>query len=389
MFSRKQTRSLKVGNLPVGGGAPVSVQTMGNADPHDAAACLRQLLSCAERGCDLFRLTVPDVAAARVLGEVKKASPIPIVADIHFDYRCALAALEAGADALRLNPGNIGSRDRVQAVARAAKAKGVPIRIGVNGGSLERGETLVSSALKHLKLLEDEGFYDVVISAKASNVAETQATYRELAEKTDCPLHLGVTEAGTLLPGAVRSSVALGILLSEGIGDTIRVSLTSKPEKEVKVGLEILRALGLRAPGPAITSCPTCGRTKVDLMSVAAQVEEALDVLYRDWGNNRIVESSNDRMVGCANNRIVELSSDRTGEGAERNSRIRDSEIRRFPKVAVMGCAVNGPGEAKGADIALCGGVGEFLLYERGRFVEKVSESEAVRKVVEHVVSFE
>jgi (E)-4-hydroxy-3-methylbut-2-enyl-diphosphate synthase len=375
MFSRTQTRSLKIGSLPLGGGAPVSVQTMCNVDPHDAAACLRQLLSCAERGCDVFRMTVPDVEAAKVLGEVKRQSPIPLVADIHFDYRCALAAIEAGTDALRLNPGNIGSRDRVQAVARAAKAKGVPIRIGVNGGSLEKGETLVSSALKHLKLLEDEGFRDVVISAKASNVAETLATYRELAERTDCPLHLGVTEAGTLLPGAVRSSVALGILLSEGIGDTIRVSLTNKPEKEVKVGLEILRALGLRAPGPSITSCPTCGRTKVDLVRVATQVEDALDVIYRDWemGNNRIVECSNGRMSDC-------------------DSKIRkfeNSKIRKFPKVAVMGCVVNGPGEAKGADIALCGGDGEFLLYVRGNFVEKVSQEDAVRKVVEHVVSFE
>lgn len=294
---------------------------------------------------------MPDVDAARVLGEVRKASPIPVVADIHFDYRCALAALAAGADALRLNPGNIGSRDRVQAVARAAKAKGVPIRIGVNGGSLEKGETLVSSALKHLKILEDEGFRDVVISAKASNVAETLATYRELAERTDCPLHLGVTEAGTLLPGTVRSSVALGILLAEGIGDTIRVSLTNKPEKEVKVGLEILRALGLRAPGPSITSCPTCGRTKVDLARVAAQVEDALETLYEDFRS------------------------------------FDPSTIRSFPRVAVMGCAVNGPGEAKGADVALCGGDGEFLLYVHGAFVEKVSEADAVRKVVEHVVS--
>ena len=359
MFSRKQTRSLKVGGLPLGGGAPVSVQTMGNADPHDAAACLRQLLACAARGCDLFRLTVPDLDAARVLGEVRKASPIPVVADIHFDYRCALAALAAGADALRLNPGNIGSRDRVQAVARAAKAKGVPIRIGVNGGSLERGETLVSSALKHLKILEDEGFHDVVISAKASNVAETLATYRELAERTDCPLHLGVTEAGTLLPGTVRSSVALGILLAEGIGDTVRVSLTNKPEKEVKVGLEILRALGLRAPGPSITSCPTCGRTKVDLARVAAQVEDALETLYFD----RPIQSSDPIRP------------------------FDHSTIRPFPHVAVMGCAVNGPGEAKGADVALCGGDGEFLLYVHGAFVEKVSEADAVRKVVEHVVS--
>ena len=353
MSSRERTRSLKVGGLPLGGGAPVSVQSMGNADPHDAAACLRQLLACAERGCDIFRLTVPDLDAARVLGEVRKASPLPVVADVHFDYRCALAALEAGADALRLNPGNIGSRDRVQAVARAAKAKGVPIRIGVNGGSLERGETLVSSALKHLKLLEDEGFFDVVISAKASGVAETLATYRELAERTDCPLHLGVTEAGTLVPGAVRSSVALGILLSEGIGDTLRVSLTGRPEKEVKVGLEILRALGLRAPGPSVTSCPTCGRTRVDLARVATQVEDALETLYRDWARRT------------------------SGRG----------RAERFPKVAVMGCAVNGPGEAKGADVALCGGAGEFLLYVRGAPVGKVSEEEAVRKVVEHVVS--
>ena len=350
---RRQTRQVKVGNLLVGGGAPVSVQTMCNVDPHDAKACLDQLLSCASFGCEIFRMTVPDLEAAKVLGEVKKQSPIPLVADIHFDYKCALAAIEAGADALRLNPGNIGSRDRVQAVARAAKAKGVPIRIGVNGGSLEKGETLVSSALKHLKLLEDEDFHDVVISAKASNVPETLAVYRELAERTDCPLHLGVTEAGTLIPGAVRSSVALGILLNEGIGDTIRVSLTNKPEKEVKVGLEILRSLGLRAPGPAITSCPTCGRTKVDLFRIAAQVEDALETLYND-PSNRTIEQSNNRT---------------------------------FPKVAVMGCAVNGPGEAKGADVALCGGDGEFLLYVRGKQVCKVGEEDAVRKVVEHVVS--
>ena len=351
---RRQTRQVRVGNVLVGGGAPVSVQTMCNVDPHDAAACLRQLTSCAELGCEIFRMTVPDLAAAKTLGEVRKSSPVPIVADIHFDYNCALAAIAAGTDALRLNPGNIGSRDRVQAVARAAKAKGVPIRIGVNGGSLEKGETLVSSALKHLKLLEDEGFRDVVISAKASNVTETLSVYRELAERTDCPLHLGVTEAGTLIPGTVRSSVALGILLNEGIGDTIRVSLTGKPEKEVKVGLEILRALGLRAPGPSITSCPTCGRTKVDLMRIASQVEDALETLYNDRYAQR--QTSN-------------------------------LKPQTFPRVAVMGCAVNGPGEAKGADVALCGGDGEFLLYVRGRLVEKVREDEAVRKVVEHVVS--
>ena len=334
----------------------MSVQTMANAGPHDAAALVEQVHSCAALGCDVFRLTVPDVEAAKVLGEVKKSSPIPLVADIHFDYRCALAAIEAGTDALRLNPGNIGSRDRVQAVARAAKEKKVPIRIGVNLGSLEKPlreeldagkidvpDALVRSALGHLKLLEDEGFRDVVISAKASNVLETLATYRLLAERTDCPLHVGVTEAGTLIPGAVRNSVALGILLSEGIGDTIRVSLTAKPEKEVRVGMEILRALGLREPGPAITSCPTCGRTKVDLMHVASQVEIALETLAKDG---------------------VEL-----------------------PRVAVMGCAVNGPGEAKGADVALCGGDGEFLLYVKGKQVCKVSEEDAAGKVIEYALS--
>ena len=353
---RRTTRAIKVGTLAIGGGAPVSVQTMANADPHDAAALVEQVRSCAALGCDVFRLTVPDVEAAKVLGEVKKSSPIPLVADIHFDYRCALAAIEAGTDALRLNPGNIGSRDRVQAVARAAKEKKVPIRIGVNLGSLEKDlreeldagkidvpEALVRSALGHLKLLEDEGFHDVVISAKASNVIETLATYRLLAERTDCPLHVGVTEAGTLIPGAVRNSVALGILLSEGVGDTIRVSLTAKPEKEVRVGMEILRALGLREPGPAITSCPTCGRTKVDLMHVASQVEIALETLAKDG---------------------VKL-----------------------PRVAVMGCAVNGPGEAKGADVALCGGDGEFLLYVKGKQVCKVSEEDAAGKVIEYALS--
>ena len=351
---RRTTRAIKVGTLAIGGGAPVSVQTMANVDPHDAAALVEQVRSCAALGCDVFRLTVPDVEAAKVLGEVKKSSPIPLVADIHFDYRCALAAIEAGTDALRLNPGNIGSQDKVQAVARAAKEKKVPIRIGVNLGSLEKGlrdeldagkidvpEALVRSALGHLKLLEDEGFHDVVISAKASNVLETLATYRLLAERTDCPLHVGVTEAGTLIPGAVRNSVALGILLSEGIGDTIRVSLTAKPEKEVRVGMEILRALGLREPGPAITSCPTCGRTKVDLMHVASQVEIALETLAKDG---------------------VKL-----------------------PRVAVMGCAVNGPGEAREADVGIAGGVDEALLFRHGEIITKIPASEVVPRLVEEV----
>ena len=349
-YRREQTRALRIGPLAMGGGAPVSVQTMATADPHDAAALIAQVTRCAEAGADLVRLTVPDVAAARVLGEVRRAVSVPLVADIHFDYRCALASIEAGADALRLNPGNIGARANVQAVARAAKAKGVPIRIGVNGGSLEKdlrakygaatAEALVESALRHVALLEDEGFRDIAISVKASDVLRTLAAYRLLATRTDCPLHLGVTEAGTFIPGTVRSSVALGILLAEGIGDTIRVSLTDLPEKEVKVGLEIVRALGLRAPGPSVTSCPTCGRTRVDVFRIAAEVEAALEQLQRERG------------------------------GAV------------LPHVAVMGCAVNGPGEAKGADVALCGGIGEFLLFRKGEPAGKVAPDRAVAAVL-------
>ena len=348
MFTRTQTRPLKIGKLPLGGGAPVSVQTMANVDPHDAAALTAQIARCAERGADLGRRTVPNIDAAKVFGEVRKASPVPLVADIHFDYRCALASIEAGADALRLNPGNIGGAEKVREVARAASARRVPIRVGVNGGSLEKDilekhggatpEALVESAMRHVKLLEDEGFRDIAISVKASDVART------LAERTDCPLHLGVTEAGTFIPGTVRSSVALGILLSEGIGDTIRVSLTDVPEREVKVGLEILRSLGLRAPGPSVTSCPTCGRTKADVMRVAAEVEEAME-----------------------------------GWCARHAGRARSPSA---PHVAVMGCVVNGPGEARDADIALCGGKGEFMLFVHGQLVGRVPEKEAAAAVL-------
>jgi len=380
------TRQVCVGKVAVGGGAPVSVQTMANVDPHDVASLAAQVERCAALGCDIFRLTVPDIESAKVLGELKrrlrdKGLGLGVVADIHFDYKCALAAIENGTDALRLNPGNIGSRDRVQAVARAAKEKRVPIRIGVNFGSLEKGldadvrtgrlavpEALCRSALGHLKLLEDEGFRDIVISAKASNVTDTLAVYRLLAERTDCPLHLGVTEAGTFLPGSVRNSVALGILLDEGIGDTIRVSLTDQPEKEVRVGMEILRSLGLKAPGPAITSCPTCGRTKVNLFKVAEEVESELEKLY--IGGEKRWRWTKDVSNSSVLPQTLKPSNPQTS----------------FPRVAVMGCVVNGPGEAKGADIALCGGDGEFLLYVKGKMVGKVSERDAARKVVEHVV---
>lgn len=353
-----RTRQIRVGSVPIGGGAPISVQTMLNDDPHDAVRLKRHLLSCQAAGADIVRLTIPDMEAAHVLGEVRRACDLPLVADIHFDFQCALAAIAAGADALRLNPGNIGGRDKVQAVARAAKERGVPIRIGVNLGSLEKdldqslrakganpspaaiAEALTTSAIRHLKLLEDEGFRDVVISAKASNVASTLATYRLLAERTDCPLHLGLTEAGTFVRGTVHSSVALGILLAEGIGDTIRVSLTDTPEREVRVGQEILRALGLRPGGVSVTSCPTCGRTKVNVQAVAEAIE-------------------------CELEKLVRLQPTRV-----------------LPHIAVMGCVVNGPGEAKGAEIALCGGQGEFMLYDHGKAVGKVPEAEAVSAVL-------
>ena len=349
MRARRQTRLVRAGDVAIGGGSPVSVQTMANADPHDAKALCAQLASCAALGCDIFRMTVPDARAAETLGEVRKASPIPIVADIHFDYRCALAALEAGADALRINPGNIGGRDRVRAVAQAAKEHGATIRVGVNMGSLEKGlprtpQGLCDSALRHVAMLEDEGFRDIVISAKASNVADTLEAYRLLAGATDCPLHLGVTEAGTLIPGTVRSSVALGALLAEGIGDTIRVSLTARPECEVRAGMEILRSLGMRPPGASVTSCPTCGRTTADVAAVAARIEEALE---------------------------------RRLAGLPRGSRL--------PRVAVMGCVVNGPGEAKDADVALCGANGEFMVYVKGEPTGRVSEEDAAGRVMEYV----
>lgn len=350
MTLRTNTRAMQVGTVALGGGAPVSVQTMANVEAHNEALLTEQVLRCAEAGADIVRLTVPDVAAAQVFAAVRRASPVPLVADIHFDWRCALVAIEAGADALRINPGNIGSRERIREVARAAQAKHIPIRVGVNGGSLEKdilaaygGATpaaLVESALRHTKLLEDEGFRDIVISVKASDVERTLAAYTLLAERTDCPLHLGVTEAGTQMRGTVHSSVALGILLNNGIGDTIRVSLTAAPEQEVRAGLEILRALKLRAPGAAVTSCPTCGRTMADVVHTAEAIEARLEKFYREH------------------------------PAAPRR------------RVAVMGCVVNGPGEARDADFALCGARGEFLVYVHGQLVGRVDDDKAADEIV-------
>jgi len=347
---RSETRRIVLGGVPIGGGAPVSVQTMANADPHDPAALLRQIGEAAELGCDIMRLTVPDARAADVFRLVRAKSPLPLVADIHFDYRLALAAIDAGADGLRINPGNIGGPERVRAVVAAARPRRIPIRIGVNGGSLEKdvlakygsatAGALVESALRHVALLEAEDYREIKISVKASDVPRTLAAYRLLSERTPYPLHLGVTEAGTFLPGTVRSCVALGALLLDGIGDTIRVSLTDTPAREVRVGVELLRSVGLRAPGASVTSCPTCGRTRVDVAALAARVEERLERYYRE------------------------------NPAAPR------------PRVAVMGCVVNGPGEAKGADIAVAGGDGCFALFVRGEQTRVIPEAEALDAII-------
>jgi len=355
-INRKNNRRIMVGGVAIGGGAPVSVQTMVNAHPHDLSALLMQINEAARLGCDIVRLSVPDQRSVDVLRQLCELSPLPLIADIHFDYRLAIAAVEAGADGLRINPGNIGDNKRVRAVVEAARSRNIPIRVGVNGGSLEKdilnrhgaptAEALVESALYHVGLIEALDYHEIKISVKASDVPRTITAYRLLAERCDYPLHLGVTEAGTFLPGTVRSCVALGALLLEGIGDTIRVSLTDTPAKEVRVGVELLRSIGLRAPGASVTSCPTCGRTRVDVAALASKVEERLEEFY-----------------------------------------IENPQAAR-PHVAVMGCMVNGPGEAREADIAVAGGDGKFALYVKGEFLKTVSENEALEEIVSFVRGF-
>lgn len=350
---RRSTRQVVVGGIAIGGCAPVSVQTMTKTDTRDVEATATQIRELELLGCDIVRLAVVDSAAARALRTLRGQVDMPLIADIHFDHRLALEALAAGVDGLRINPGNIGGRDRVREVAAAAADRGVPIRVGVNSGSLEEdlrrvhggstAQALVNSAMRHVRLLEDAGFDKIKISVKASDTWKTVQAYRLLAEQTDYPLHLGVTEAGTFLAGTVRSSVAMGILLSEGIGDTLRVSLTDTPAREVQVGLELLRSLGLRAPGPCVISCPTCGRVQVDVIGMARRIEAALEAYYRDAG---------------------------------RAAR---------PVVAVMGCMVNGPGEAREADIAIAGGKGKFAVYVAGSHVATVPESDAVDVVLARV----
>lgn len=354
---RRETRKISLGALAVGGDSPVSVQTMTKTDTRDVAATVNQIKAAAAIGCDIVRLAIIDEDACKALKNIKKQVEVPLVADIHFDHKLALAALKAGVDGLRINPGNIGDQKKVADIVKAARERLVPIRIGVNSGSLEKdlleadgGPTpagLVESAMRHVRILEDLDYREIKISVKSSDVRMTIAAYRQLSEKCEYPLHLGVTEAGTFLAGTVRSSVAMGALLMDGIGDTIRVSLTDTPEQEVRVGLEMLRCLGLRKGGAHVISCPTCGRIEVDVRGLACDVEESLEKYYAE------------------------------------------NPDAKQPVVAVMGCMVNGPGEAREADIALAGGKGKFALYLRGNHVRSVAEADAVTALMEEVAKFD
>ena len=343
------TREIRVGHVRVGGGAPITIQSMTTLPPSDVDGNVSQIFTLEKAGCDIVRLAVPDLASARAIAEIRRQVSIPLVADIHFDYKLALASLDAGVDKIRINPGNIGGRERVQAVVSACRERSVPIRVGVNGGSLERdilkkhggatAEALAESAMGHVRLLEQEGFYDICISAKSSNVMTTVEAYRLLSKMTEYPLHLGVTEAGTEFAGTIRSAAGIGALLSEGIGDTIRVSLTAAPEREVEVAKELLRSLGLKGGGIRLISCPTCGRCRYDMLNLAVQVE----------------------------NRLKELP--------------QDKEL----TVAVMGCAVNGPGEAKIADFGIAGGECEGVLFRRGEIIGKVPQIKLVEALLDMI----
>jgi len=340
---RETTRRVWVGGVPLGGGAPISVQSMTNTDTRDSAATLEQIQALAEAGCEIVRVAVPDEKAAEALFTLVKHSDVPLVADIHFDYRLALMALEAGVHKLRLNPGNIGDEKKVREVVRAAQERAVPIRIGVNSGSIARhllekygwtATAMVESALEHVAIFERLGFHDIVISVKATDIDFTLQAYEQLSERVSYPLHLGITEAGTKWFGTIKSAAGLGALLSRGIGDTLRVSLTADPVEEVKVGWAVLSALDLRRRGPVFISCPTCGRTEINLEGIAQEVE------------NRLSD---------------------------------------FPlpiTIAVMGCVVNGPGEARHADLGICGGKGVGLVFRRGEVVRKVREEELVDALV-------
>lgn len=341
-------KEIKVGDVTVGGGAPVSVQSMTNTKTEDVAATIAQIDRLCAAGCDIVRVAVPNEAAARAIEKIKENVSAPIVADIHFDYKLAILSAEAGADKIRINPGNIGGDDRVKAVTDACRAHNIPIRIGVNSGSVEKKllqkyggptpEAMVMSAMGHVDILNRFDFDDICISVKASNVPDTIAAYRLMREKCSYPLHLGVTEAGTEYTGIIKSAAGIGTLLSEGIGDTIRVSLTAPPEREVKAGIELLKALGLRSGGVEFISCPSCGRCKIDLISTAQQVERELEGFKGDI------------------------------------------------TVAVMGCVVNGPGEASRADYGIAGGDGEGVIFKKGQVVKKVKTELLVSELMKLIM---
>lgn len=347
LIKRKKTRQIMVGNVKVGGAAPIAVQSMTNTFTHDIAATISQIKRLEKAGCEIARVAVPDQEAAAAISSIKQKISIPIIADIHFDYRLAISSVRAGADGLRLNPGNIGSIKKIEAVVDCAKSYNIPIRIGVNSGSLEKdilkkynaasAEAMVESAMRHIELFKSFDFHNIKVSIKASDVYRTIDAYRLLSSKTDLPLHVGVTEAGGLYSGIVKSSLGIGMLLAEGIGDTIRVSLTRDPVEEVRVGYEILKALDIRQHGPDIISCPTCGRCKIDLFDIVERVEKAL--------------SLNPKPV----------------------------------KLAIMGCVVNGPGEAKEADIGIAGGDGTGILFRKGKVIKKFPEEKLVEVLLAEV----
>lgn len=346
-MNRKITKKIKIGNIYVGGDAPISIQSMNNTDTRDVKSTIKQIKDFEKTGCDITRCAVPDMEAAEALKEITKSVTIPVVADIHFDYKLAIKAMENGVSALRINPGNIGSIEKVKILAGAAKDKGIPIRVGVNSGSLEKNlldkygrvcpEALVESALKHIDILEKINFNDIVISIKSSNVMQMIESYKMISSKVDYPLHVGVTESGTIWRGTIKSSVGLGAILSEGIGDTIRVSLTGDPIEEIKVGKEILKALGYKKEGIEFISCPTCGRTNIDLIKLANEVEEKL------------------------------------------------SSCKKNIKIAIMGCAVNGPGEAREADLGIAGGRGEGLIFKKGKIIRKVKEEDLIKELIREI----
>ena len=344
---RKTTKIVDIGGVKIGGNNPVAIQSMCNTDTRDVKATVNQILRLEEAGCEIIRVAVPDQEAAAAVADIKKAIHIPLVVDIHFDYRLALECMKNGADKVRINPGNIGGTDRVKKVVETAKERSVPIRIGVNGGSLEKeliekyggptADALVESAMRHVKILENEDFDNTVVSIKISNVPVMIEAYRKLSEISDLPLHIGVTEAGTLRSGTIKSAIGIGSLLSGGIGDTMRVSLTADPVEEIYAAYDIQRILGLRKKGVQLVSCPTCGRTRINLIEIANEVEK----------------------------RLANVDKDIT--------------------VAVMGCAVNGPGEAREADIGIAGGCGEGLIFRKGQIIKKVPENRIIDELMNEI----